>query len=109
VTRFTRKSNHIAMRSVLVALLLFVLVASLFLYGLHSVSDGSIARQKTNLLQALNRTATYCYAVEGAYPESLSYMKEHYGLTYDEDLFYVDYVVRGSNLFPDITVIEIGG
>ena len=55
------------------------------------------------------RNITYCYAVEGAYPESLDYLKENYGLTYDENLFFVDYHIDGSNIFPDITIIERGG
>lgn len=54
------------------------------------------------------RSITYCYTIEGAYPESLDYLKEHYGLVYDEDLFFVDYRVSGSNILPDITVIERG-
>jgi hypothetical protein len=44
--------------------------------------------------------------VEGKYPESLDYLKEHYGLTYNEDLFFVDYRVSGSNILPDVTIIE---
>ena len=47
-----------------------------------------------------------CYCVEGTYPPSLSYLTEHYGLTYDKDLFFVDYQAIGSNIFPDVTVIR---
>ena len=65
-------------------------------------------RQKESLENALMRSITYCYTIEGAYPESLDYLKEHYGLVYDEDLFFVDYRVSGSNILPDITVIERG-
>ncbi len=57
---------------------------------------------------ALTRGVTYCYTVEGSYPESLEYLKENYGLIYDEDLFFVDYKVEGSNILPDITIIEKG-
>ena len=56
----------------------------------------------------LIRNITYCYAVEGSYPESLDYLKEHYGLTYDEDRFFVDYQVIGANILPDVTIIEKG-
>ena len=48
----------------------------------------------------------HCYSVEGVYPESLEYLKENYGLTYNEDLFYVDYRTTGANLIPDVTIIE---
>ena len=47
-----------------------------------------------------------CYSIEGAYPESLEYMEEHYGLTYDKDVFFVDYQPIAGNLYPDYTVIK---
>ena len=46
--------------------------------------------------------------MEGTYPQSLDYLKEYYGLMYDEDLFFVDYQVMGSNILPDVTIIEKG-
>ena len=54
------------------------------------------------------RSITYCYSVEGAYPESLDYLRDNYGLYYDEDMFFVDYRVSGSIILPDITIIEKG-
>lgn len=45
-------------------------------------------------------------ALEGVYPESLEYLKEHYGLTYNEDRYIVNYEALGSNLMPDVTVME---
>ena len=63
-----------------------------------------------SLENALNRSITQCYAVEGAYPPSLAYIKEHYGLIYDEELFYVDYQPIGSNIMPDVTImLKTGG
>ena len=66
-------------------------------------------RQKESLENAIMRNITYCYTVEGTYPESLAYLKENYGLTYNEDLFFVDYRVSGSNILPDVTIIEREG
>ncbi len=53
------------------------------------------------------RSIANCYALEGEYPESLEYIKENYGLVYDEDRFFVDYRVSGSNIMPDVTIIDI--
>ena len=47
--------------------------------------------------------------MEGSYPESLQYLKEHYGLTYDDDKFFVDYQTLGSNIMPDVTIIDRRG
>ena len=41
-------------------------------------------------------------------PPDLAYLEEHYGVQIDEERFTVSYVVFGSNLMPDITVLEQG-
>jgi hypothetical protein len=87
---------------------LFAGVLILFFVGTTSVTTDTRRRQKERLEDALNRDITSCYALEGSYPPSLAYLKDHYGLTYDEDYFFVDYHIRGSNLLPDITIIEKG-
>ena len=65
-------------------------------------------RQKESLENAVTRSVTYCYTVEGTYPENLDYLKDNYGLIYDEETFFVDYRIIGSNVLPDITIIEKG-
>lgn len=103
--RFEYKKNHRSFRFSL-TLLLFGLILLLFLYGVNTLSDSNVSRQKDSLEKVLSRSITYCYSVEGVYPESLEYLKEHYGLTYNEELFFVDYRTTGSNLLPDVTIIE---
>ena len=36
-------------------------------------------------------------------------MKEAYGLTYNEDLFFVDYRVPSGNIRPTYVILEKGG
>lgn len=88
------------------SLCFFFFVVGVFLFGTTSLSDGTVKRQKEALEQAITHSIAYCYSVEGVYPESLDYLKEEYGLTYNEDLFFVDYRMTGANLMPDITIIE---
>ena len=52
------------------------------------------------------RGITHCYAIEGTYPDSLEYLIENYGLIYDEGHYYIDYQPLGSNLMPDVTIIQ---
>lgn len=99
-----RRSSRVLFASVGVFLALLVLL----LCAVNSVSSGTERRQRETLERALNRCITWCYAVEGSYPETLNYMKEHYGLRYDEERFFVDYHSRGSNLLPDVTILEKG-
>ena len=88
---------------------IFLLILFLFVQGISSFSESTKKRQKESLENAIMRNITYCYTVEGTYPESLSYLKENYGLTYNEDLFFVDYRISGSNILPDVTIIEREG
>jgi hypothetical protein len=76
-----------------------------FLLGLSSIHDSTLQKQQESLETALSRDITHCYAVEGYYPPSLAYIEEHYGLTYDKDLFFVDYQPVGTNIRPSVTVL----
>ncbi|MBQ7677789.1 MAG: hypothetical protein IJT32_06100 [Lachnospiraceae bacterium] len=88
---------------------LFAIVVGIFIFGTISLSSGSTKRQRESLQNALTRDIVYCYATTGKYPESLTYIKDTYGLYYNDELFYVDYKIRGSNLFPDVTIIDLVG
>ncbi len=101
-THPTGKPRHVLAAS----LAGFVAILLVFLLSLESMSDSTARRQRESLEKALSRCVTYCYAVEGAYPESLAYMKEYYGLSYDEGRFFVDYRYQGGNILPDITILE---
>lgn len=74
--------------------------------GIQKISAGTDQQQKESLEAAVRRDMVICYALEGSYPQSLAYLEEHYGLTYDTDKYIVNYEVMGSNLMPDVTVLE---
>ena len=99
------KKSHNSRKSV-ISVIVFALILAVFLIGVSSFSDDTIDRQYESLENAINRDITYCYAVEGFYPESLDYIKDHYGLTYDDDLFFVDYHAIAANIPPDVTIIR---
>lgn len=99
------KQQHNVIKHVL-SIAVFLLVLILFIQGVSSVSKSTVSRQHTTLENAVNRCIMDCYISEGAYPESLEYLKSHYGLMYNEELFYIDYQAVGSNIMPDVTIIE---
>ena len=103
-----RRQSHHAPRFLL-SVCVFLLILAVSVQGISSLSTSTKKRQKESLENAIMRDVTYCYTVEGTYPESLEYLKENYGLTYDEDLFFVDYRIPGSNILPDVTIIERAG
>lgn len=64
-------------------------------------------RQEESTRDAIIRGAVQCYAIEGRYPESLSYLEKHYGISYDKDRFVVSYEIVGSNTMPQVSVIPL--
>ena len=81
---------------------------ALLLTGTHSVLTTSSKSQAESLKNAILRSAVSCYAFEGTYPESLSYLKEHYGLLIDEEEYRVNYHYEGANIAPHIDVYKKG-
>lgn len=108
MARFQYKKKTHIYRKFILSFCGFLLIIVIFYQGIQSLSSSTRRRQKESLENALTRSITYCYTVEGAYPESLDYLKRNYGLMYDEDLFFVDYRIVGSNILPDVTIIEKG-
>lgn len=109
MNRFSRKKERFYyLKNIVLPICIFLFIFIFFLQGIHSISRITVAEQQKSLETALNRSIIHCYTVEGAYPESLEYLTEHYALTYDTDIFFVDYQPIASNIMPDITIIYKG-
>lgn len=71
--------------------------------------DSVQGREETQTVRdAVKNAALTCYAVEGAYPDSIEYLREHYQLAYNEDQYFITYEAFASNRIPDIWVTERG-
>ncbi len=86
--------------------LLFVVIFLLFLGCVHYVNRETGTEEMRYIEQAIERAVIQCYAIEGSYPQNLAYIEENYGLVYDKERFFVDYRTIGSNLRPEIVVLE---
>ncbi len=87
---------------------IFVALIAGFVLLINSLTATS-GEQETQLVYDAVKNATLtCYAVEGTYPESLDYLREHYKLAYNSERFVVEYDAFASNLMPTITVRERG-
>ena len=107
MNRFEQKNRSLWQKLIyLLPILAFIVLFVLFLQGIGSVSESTLSKQQESLETALERSISQCYAVEGSYPPSLEYLKQHYGLLYDEDSFFIDYEYYGSNLPPEVTVLR---
>ena len=85
----------------------------LLLLGVWAVWNGAQAAMREQAAQSLRTAvldaAVQCYALEGAYPQSLSYLEENYGIQIDRERYNVFYSGFASNIMPDITVIPAKG
>lgn len=88
------------------AALSIAVVLLVFLYAVHRFGSYTDDKQAESLENALRRNIVQCYALEGVYPPDAEYLAAHYGLIYDRERFYIDYRPLGSNLYPDVTVID---
>lgn len=88
-------------------MLLIVLIITVFavvnLDNFKTLRSGS---QPEEIRKALLDACIQCYALEGSYPPSLDYLKEHYGVIMDKDEYFYYYEVFASNVLPDVEVYE---
>ena len=94
-------------KEIVVIVLIIALFAGMW-YVIRGVDNKERSTQTEMVHEAVHNAALTCYAVEGAYPSSLEYLKENYGLSYDQKRYMVSYSAFASNLFPEIFVVEIG-
>lgn len=88
------------------AAIVLVLVLAVAIFSRIESAQG---REETGIVsEAVKNAALTCYAVEGAFPKELAYLRERYQLAWDEERYNVTYEYEGDNLFPDIYVSEVG-
>jgi len=90
------------------ALAVFVAIVLVFCLAVDKVTSASDGAELKLVRDAVKNAALTCYAVEGAYPEDLEYLREHYGLGYNEERYMIYYDAFASNVLPDIRVVERG-
>lgn len=85
------------------------LVAVALAVGLW-VGAGAAAQQAREqgaaaLQQTVISTAMQCFAIEGAYPQTLEYLEDRYGLSVNHEAYAVTYEAFASNVMPSVAVV----
>ena len=84
-----------------------ILLLMLFLIGgVLNVQNNSQSENKKVVENAIKRTVIQCYALEGAYPPTIAYLENHYGLTINKTRYIVHYEAFAANIMPSVTVLE---
>ena len=107
MNRFTQKksSSHL-LRRLLVTVVLFSSLVTVLLFGTPRVQKTAGDSQAESLRLAILHSAVHSYAMEGRYPESIDYIRDHYGISWNPDKYLVSYEIIGSNLMPDVNVFQ---
>lgn len=99
--------RKISYGQILLSVCTFLIFMAVFLWGIQSVSFVTEETEMENIEKAVVQSAVFCYGTEGVYPESLDYLKEHYGLHYNEEKYIVDYEIIAKNIRPQVTVLRL--
>ena len=92
----------------LVSILATCILLPAALFGISSAFGNSLSAQELNTIaDGVRRAAVQCYALEGFYPQTLDYLQSKYGVTTNENKYFIDYQYIAANLLPDITVLPI--
>lgn len=70
-------------------------------------TKANMAEQTDSIRDTVYARALQCYVIEGAYPESLDYLIENYGLAVNTDDYRIIYIPYAENLPPEIKVIYL--
>lgn len=95
-------------RREIAALLAFVALIAVFWISVNGFAVKENEKELDLIRTAVKNAALNCYSVEGSYPMDIDYLRENYGLAYNEDRFTVFYDAFASNLLPTIRVVERG-
>lgn len=87
-----------------IAVVTVIAILVLIGWALSGLGGQSETEQLQIAADAIERAARQCYALEGAYPPTLDYLEENYGLMLDWTRYHYFYDVIGSNIHPIIEV-----
>ena len=93
---------------ILLPVMISIIVLGLFIGGFTIASDSANRERYIATERLIHNALIQCYAIEGIYPQKLSYLEEHYGLIIDYEKYVVFYETLGSNILPSVRVVPIG-
>ncbi len=88
------------------AIVLFLAVVVWLFIGLDRTEEAAKEQQLAAVQRSVENGVTLCYSIEGAYPESLEYLIDSYGVSYDSEHYIVHYDCFAANIRPTVTVLE---
>lgn len=100
--RFQKQTKIKSKIAFLLPIVICLIMAAVLWGSSSRIFSETQKRQEESTKNAVLKGAVQC-----RYPESLSYLEQHYGVSYDKDKFIVSYEITGSNRMPQVTVIAL--
>lgn len=88
----------------IIAALVVIIAVAVFLW-VDKASKDSLEEQTEAIRDTIRQRALQCYVIEGAYPESLDYLIDNYGLAVNTEDYKIVYMPYAENLPPEVKVI----
>lgn len=89
-----------------VSLIILIVVFILITGGLIRMNRSTQKNSRISLENAVQRGVLECYAMEGAYPRSLSYLEKNYHIAYDHKSYKVIYHYKGEQHLPSYQIVK---
>lgn len=99
-----RKLN-LSFLSIIVSLIIIALVVGVVVFSIDK--DGYKDKLTQQIEDSVMSSVVQCYALEGAYPDDLTYLQDNYGLQLDKSKYVYHYEKFASNILPDVQVLAI--
>ena len=103
-----KTKKHGLARGLALTLAVFAALFGGAVAAFQKIGSSSENMEEQLVLDAVRRAALTCYAVEGAYPQSIKELERGYGLAYNKDAYIVSYDAFASNTMPNIQVLRKG-
>ena len=97
-------SKHRFLTSIILAAVIIIAVSLVWAAG---SARNSMEDQTESIKESIYSRALQCYVIEGAYPESLDYLVENYGLAVNTEDYRIVYIPVAENVRPEIKVIYL--
>ncbi len=96
------KKINLSLISIIVSLLVIAAIVVVIFVGFD---QKELTDRQTQLVRdSVVSCVVQCYALEGRYPDDLTYLQKNYGLQLDTDRYIYHYDKFASNILPDVQV-----
>lgn len=101
----TREQIRRRTRKRMTGLFAFVVAIALIWFAVDAAGAALREQGELSVRNAILNSAKQCCAIEGSYPQSLSYLERNYGLVVNRNDYAITYEVFADNVMPNVVVL----